>query len=275
MAKTGTLIVNVEFEAAKVHGVRLFIPVLAVDEHLRQQTEIKDLPAGTYHGTLVTYFIPDGEMKQQVKINIIADTDNVYHFNLINPPKEVLLRPVDSKDRTVVSSEIKIESIDQNFQPVRDEKGVPCKLRPGKYQITIVLPDMKVRTIPIEITEDVHVYSLPVEDSENARRDPRIQMSVPVAYQTHEGKWFSTKSINLSSSGLCLIREPHSVNQEKVFLRLLVPIREEPVECYAKVRWINDDEKTLPQMGLELIVDDQTKDSLNEWLKLTSISREK
>lgn len=275
MAKTGNLIVNVEFEAGKVHGARLFIPVLGVDEHLRHQTQIPNIPAGNYQGTLVTYFIPDGEMKQHVKLTVVPGRDNVYNFNLINPPKEVLIRPVDHKDRTIVSSEIKIENMDQNFRPVRDEKGVPCKLRPGKYQIKIVLPDMQVKSIPLEITEDVHVYSLPVEEPENIRREPRVQMSVPVAYQTHEGKWFSTKSINLSSTGLCLIKEPNSVNEEKVFLRLLVPIRENPLECYAKVRWTSDDDKTLPQMGLELLVPEDIRDSLNEWLKLTSISRAK
>lgn len=274
MAKSGALIVNIEFEAGKVHGARLFIPALGVDEHLRHQTVIRDLPAGNYQGTLVTYFIPDGELKQQIRVTIVSGKDNVYNFNLINPPKEVLIRPVDSRDRTLVSSEIRIEGMDQNFHPVRDEKGVPCRLRPGKYQVKIVLPDMKVKILPIEITEDVSVYMLPVEPRENDRKAPRVQMSVPVAYKTTEGRWFSTKTVNLSSTGICLVKEPNAVKDDQVFLRLLVPIREEPLECYAKVCWIKD-EKTLPQMGLELQVDDQIRASLDDWLKLTDRSREK
>lgn len=275
MASKGNLIVNIEFEAGKVHGARLLVPVLGIDEHLRHQTVIRDLQAGNYQGTLITYFIPDGELKQQIRITIAPGKDNAYNYNLINPPKEVLIRPVDSKDRTLVSSEIKIEGMDQNFRPVRDEKGVPCRLRPGKYQIKIVLPDFKVKTIPIEITDDVSVYMLAVEPRENIRKASRVQMSVPVAYQTKEGKWFSTKTINLSSTGICLVKEPNEVKGDQVFLRLLVPIREEPLECYAKVCWVKDNSQTLPQMGLELEVDEQIRTSLDEWLKLTDKSREK
>lgn len=275
MGKTGNLIINIEFETGKVHGARLFIPTLAVDEHLRHQTVIRNIPPGSYQGTLITYFIPDGEMRQQIKVNIAPGMDNVYNYNLINPPKEVLIRPVDAKNRTIISSEIKIENLDQNFRPVRDEKGVPCRLRPGKYQIKIVLPNLQMRTIPIEITEDVQVYSVAMEERTNIRKAPRIQMAVPVAYQTKEGRWFSTKTINLSATGICLIKEPHEVKDQQVFLRLLVPIREEPLECYAKVRWTKEDSKALPQMGLELLVSDQIRSSLTDWLKLQEKTRDK
>ena len=138
-----------------------------------------------------------------------------------------------------------------------------------------MLPNLEIKKIPIEITEDVQVYSLPIEDKESTRREARIQMSIPMAYRTPEGKWFSTKSLNLSSTGVCLIKEPNDIREEKVFVRLLVPIKEGPLECYANVRWSSEDSRSMPQMGLELLLPDKTRKSLSDWLTLTSNIREK
>src|SRR5262249_13042239 len=150
-------------------------------------------------------------------------------------------------------TEVRIENVDPNFRLVRDEKGIAFKLKPGEYKVKMVLPNMQVKTIPLTVTEDTMIYSLPVEEvAQVARKEPRFQLSVPVAYKTPDGYWISTNSENISSNGICLMRGQRNVQDKEVYVRLFVPISRVPLECNAKVRWIQDESSAAPRMGLEL-----------------------
>ncbi|PWT87755.1 MAG: hypothetical protein C5B54_11770 [Acidobacteria bacterium] len=258
--------VKLDFDPKRVHGARLVIPMLAVDEHLTNITRIENLTPGTYDGTLTTYLTTGSETTQKVKIKIFPKSENIHHFNLSQVPHEVMIRPVDKKNKTILFSEIRIENFDMNFRPVRDEKGVACRLRPGDYTIRIVLPDLSVKTVPLKVSEDTLVYSLPIfEDETSTRKEPRIQMAIPISYQSKDGQWITTKSINISSSGVCLIKTPNKETEKKIHVRLVVPHTHSPVECEAEVKWEKDDADS-SQMGLQMDLPQQMKTTLNKWL---------
>jgi len=260
------LTVKLEYDPKRVHGARLVIPMLAVDEHLMPTTRIENLTPGMYDGTLTTYLTTGGETVQKIKIKIAANSLNIHTFNLSSVENEVVIRPVDKQNKTVLYSEIKIENVDMNFRPVRDEKGVACKLRPGDYTIKIVLPNLEVKTFPLKVTEDSLIYSLPIfMDDPSTRKEPRIQLQVPISYQSKDGEWISTKTINVSTSGICLIKQPSKATEKKVQVRLLVPHAPAPVECEAEVKWQKDD-PTAPQMGLQMNLPADLKASLSRWL---------
>lgn len=266
MQEVANLVVKLDYDPRRVHSVKLEIPMLAVDEHLTHVTRIDNLVAGTYDGVLTTFLSTGGETKQRVKIKLFAKQDNVHHFNL-NVPNEVVLRPVDKKNKTIMFSEIMVENIDSNFRPVRDEKGVTLRLRPGDYTIRVVLPNMEVKKFPLKVTEETLVYSLPLYLSDEAasRKEPRVQMAVPVSYKSKDGNWVATKTINISSSGICLIRPPDKPADPNVQVRLVVPVSANPVECHGSVKWEKPDSQN-PQMGLELVLPEQLKTTIAKWL---------
>ncbi|HSP06376.1 MAG TPA: PilZ domain-containing protein, partial [Acidobacteriota bacterium] len=207
------------------------------------------------------------EYSKPIKVRVNPDVETIQQVDLTSIPTEVILRPVDKQSKTVLFTEIRIENLDPNFRLVRDEKGLAFKLKPGEYQVKILLPDMQVKTFPLNVTEDTHVYSLPVDDDSSTRKEQRFQMAIPVAYRTPDGQWVSTNSTNISSNGVCLVKGKRNVQEKEVYVRLFVPISREPVECSAKVRWIRDEDSDTPRMGLELNLPGTLRDSLAKWLQ--------
>lgn len=266
MKDSGALIIKLEFNSKVVHGARITIPLLAIDEHMGRMLRLERLPAGTYDGTLTVYQTSGAEYAKPVKLRVQPGVETIQDFDLTNIPKEVILRPVDAKAKTVLFTEIRIENVDPNFRLVRDEKGLAFRLKPGEYQVKMILPDMQVKTIPLKITEETYAYSLPVDDGASTRKEARFQLSIPVAYKTPDGYWISTNSENISSSGICLMRGQRNVQDKEVHVRLFVPISRVPLECSAKVRWIQDEIGLAPRMGLELKLSEPTRESLGRWL---------
>ena len=266
MKGSGTLILKLEFNTKVVHGARITLPLLAIDEHMGKMIRLERLPAGSYDGTLTVYQTSGTEYARPIKIRVNPDVETIQEVDLTSIPKEIILRPVDKQSKTVLFTEIRIENLDPNFRLVRDEKGLAFKLKPGEYQVKILLPDMQVKTFPLKVTEETNVYSLPVDEGSTTRKEPRFQLSIPVAYRTSEGQWVSTNSANISSTGVCLVKGKRDVQDKEVFVRLFVPISREPVECHARVRWIKDELSESPRMGLELNLPDHLKDSLGKWL---------
>jgi hypothetical protein len=266
-ASVGALTVLLEFDLYKVQGARLTIPLLGIDQHVGHLTQFESLPAGMYDATITAFLTAGGETVQKTKIKILPKQGNLYKFNLSAVPQEVVLRPVDAQDRTILFSEIKIEDLDINFRPLRDEKGVAYKLRPGDYRVRVVLPNLRVKTFNLRVAEDVNLYTLPVEGRhKDSRQEPRVQISVPVEYRTNEGTWVPTKTINISSTGICLIKKYWSLDDENIKVRLFVPVSETPLECPARVRWVKDEGTSVSEMGLELFLTADMKEILTKWL---------
>jgi hypothetical protein len=272
MKKTeiGALTVLLEFDPYTIQGARLCIPLLGIDQHVTQLTQFDVLPVGVYDAEITAFSTSGAENKQKAVIKILPNQGNLHRFNL-TVPHEILIRPVDAQDRTILFSEVKIEDFDLNFRPLRDEKGVAYKLRPGEYKVKVVLPNLRVKTFPLKITEDTDVYTLPVEGRHvQTRREARVQLSVPVDYRTSDGSWVSTKTLNISSTGICLVKRKWQMDDENLFVRLFVPISAAPLQCSARVRWVKDEGSESAEMGLELFVTDLIRQSLTQWLAKTS-----
>ncbi|HEY4491907.1 MAG TPA: PilZ domain-containing protein [Acidobacteriota bacterium] len=269
-ADVGALTILLEFDPYQIQGARLAIPLLGIDQHVTHLTQFDTLPAGLYDADITAFLTSGGETRQKVTIKILANQGNLHRFNLA-VPHEILIRPVDSQDRTILFSEVKIENLDLNFRPLRDEKGVAYKLRPGEYKVKVVLPNLRVKTFPLKISEDVNVYTLPVEGRHaQTRREARIQLSVPIEYRTADGNWVSTKTVNVSSTGICLVKRKWNMDDENLYVRLFVPISSGPVECSARVRWVKDEGSGSSEMGLELFITDLIRESLVKWLAKSS-----
>ena len=267
MRDSGAWVLKLEYNTRVVHGARITIPLLGVDEHMGKMIRIDHLPSGNYEGTLTIYQTSGTESTRAVKVRVQAGVDTVQEFDLTSIPKEVVIRPVDSKSKTVMFTELRIENTDPNFRVVRDEKGLAFKLKPGEYQVKMILPDLQVKTYPLRVTEDTMVYTLPVDQAASTRNEPRFQLSIPVAYKTQDGQWISTTSTNISSTGICLVKGNRRVQDREVYLRLFVPISRIPVECYAKVRWTREQASATPEMGLQLLLPEQTRETLGRWLQ--------
>src|SRR5215471_8056648 len=95
MEPLAPLTIKLEYDPKRVHGARLVIPILAVDEHLMPTTRIENLTPGMYDGTLTTYLTTGGETNQSVKIKISPNSMNIHTFNLSSVENEIVIRPVD------------------------------------------------------------------------------------------------------------------------------------------------------------------------------------
>jgi hypothetical protein len=262
--------VILDFDPYRVQGARLRIPLLGIDQHITQLTQFDPLPIGSYEAILTVFLTTGEEVQRKINIKILPNQGNMHRFNL-NLPKEVIIRPVDAQDRPILFSEIKIEDLDLNFRPLRDDKGVAYRLHPGEYRVKVILPNLRVKTFPLKVTEDCNVYALDVEGRHaETRREPRIQIAVPVDYKTKDGAWVSSRSINVSSTGICLVKRKWSMDDEDLFVRLFVPIPTAPLQCSARVRWVKDEGGSRSEMGLELFLTPEMKDDLGKWLAKTS-----
>jgi PilZ domain len=263
----GSLTILLNFDLYRVQGARLTIPLLAIDQDIGQFTQFESLPAGAYDGNMITYLTNGEEYQQQIKIKILANKGNFHTFHLTGRPQEVIIRPVDSNDKPILFAEVQIQSTDLNFRPVRDEKGVAYRLHPGEYEVKVILPNLRMKTFPLKVTEDVHVYTLPVDGKySETRREQRFQLTVPADYRTSKGTWVSTKTINVSSAGICLVKRAWQMDDENMVVRLFLPMSPKPLECRARVRWVKDEGEDSSEMGLELFLSATIKSSLKKWL---------
>jgi hypothetical protein len=263
----GSLTILLEYDQYAIQGARLVIPLLAIDEHVPQFVQFPSLPAGQYAGSITAFMTSGEEIEHPIKIRILANQGNLHEFKLHGPPQEVVIRPADADNRTILFSEIKIENVDLNFRPVRDDRGVVCKVRPGDYQVQVILPNLQIKTLPLKVSNDTQVYTLTIaERHAQSRQDPRLEVNLPVEYCTNEGDWIPTESVNVSSSGLCVVKRKWSMDDEHLQLRIFLPMSSTPIECAARVRWVKDEGTADSRMGLELELSEEIKNSLNQWL---------
>ena len=269
MKRVGSYVLQLDFDPTRVHSVRLTVPLLGIEEHVTKVTRFEDIPPGSYDA-LLTALQQTGVIEKRFKLKVVAGEVNVQKITLERAEKEVLIRPVDAQAQTVLLTEIKIENVDANFRLVRNKDGLACTLSPGEYTIKMILPNMEVRTIPLKVSHDTMVYAIPV-DKENSktRSEPRFRLSVPVLYRRSDGQWVSTKTRNISSAGICLIKGNETLDDKEVFVRLFVPISKVPLECNARVRWTRVEKNAGQQMGLQLLLPDSVKTSLRRWLDLS------
>jgi PilZ domain. len=263
----GSLTILLNFDLYRVQGARLTIPLLAIDQDIGQFTQFESIPTGVYDGILITYLTSGEEYQQKIKLKILANKGNFHTFHLTGRPQEVIIRPVDSNDKPILFAEVQIQSTDLNFRPVRDEKGVAYRLHPGEYEVKVILPNLRMKTFPLKVTDDVNVYTLAVDGKHSeTRREKRFQLSIPADYRINEGKWISTKTINISSAGICLVKRDWQLDDENMVLRLFLPMSANPLECRARVRWVKDEGEDAAEMGLELFLSAALKSSLKKWL---------
>lgn len=266
---TGKLTLLLEYDKLYIKRIHLWIATLNLQrDNLLNKNEIEKLPKGHHRGVLTLYLSSGKTLKHELMINITPDMNNTLAVNLYDLPQEVVIRPVNAKEKTMLASEVKIEGVDSSFRPVRDDAGISYALHPGHYQVKIVTPNMEVKSFPLEIKEDLRLYSLPVEEKEELRNEPRVEINVAAAYQTEDGAWHSTRVVNLSSRGVCLIREPKSAKEQRILVRLLVPISDNMVECYANLRWSKDSKVDSSLLGLELDLNDSKRNEIRKYLEL-------
>jgi hypothetical protein len=267
MKGVGSLIIKVEVEVARVQNVRLSIPALAIDQHLVKLLKLSNLPAGIYDGSLTTYLNTGEEFRQAIRLHIEPDQDNVHEFHLSTVHQQILIRPIDSEGRTVLGAEMRIENVDQNFRTVRDWKGLSYKLRPGEYRARILLPDLHAKSVNFRVKAGLLIYNLRVQEKlEGTRRERRFAYSIPVDYRTEEGFWVSSQTVNISETGVCLLKRPLRIQNNEITVRLFVPLESAPLECPARIRWSKDEESDLPKMGVELFLTTTMKHHLADWL---------
>jgi hypothetical protein len=263
---TGSLTILLNFDPYQVQGARLSIPLLMIDEHIPQFAQFDHLPAGVYTGTITAYLTNGEQAAHPIKIKIVENQGNLHEFKISGRPQEVVIKPVDAENNTILFSELKIENVDMNFRPVRDERGLICKIRPGDYQVQIILPNLSVKTLPIRITPDTQVYTLTITDRHaQSRKEARVEMNLPVDYQTNEGHWVNTESVNISATGMCVVKRKWSMDDEHMHLRIYLPYAGAPLECPARVRWVKED-GSASQMGLEMRLTQTLKSELSKWL---------
>ena len=256
-----------EYDQYEIQGARVSIPLLAIDEHVPKFVQFESLPAGVYSGTITAFMTTGEEVEHPVRIKILPNQGNLHEFKLHGPPQEIVIRPADSENRTILLSEIKIENVDLNFRPVRDERGVVCKVRPGEYQVQVILPNLQIKAFPLKITNDTQIYTLTIPERHvNSRHDPRIEVSLPVEYRTDEGVWISTETVNVSSTGLCVVKRQWSIDDENLQFRIFLPMSPTPFECAARVRWVKDEGTADSRMGVELELSEELKTALSKWL---------
>jgi hypothetical protein len=271
MRGTGILIVRIGFTPKFVQSARISIPQLGVDQRIGGVFRTDRVTPGTYSGTLTLLRVSGSEVKKHFTIDVVPDQENLHELDLRDLIEEVYLRPVNSFNRTVLRSEIRLEHVDANFRIVGKDRGIPYKLAPGRYTVKVILPDLQVRTIPIQIVEDQTDCAIPLDiEATSTRSEPRYRMSVPVLYRTNEGQWVSTSSMNMSASGVCLVKGIRQVDEQNLKLRLFVPLAKGPLECSATVQWIRNERTKDSTMGLKLVLPDSTRASLEKWLEHSS-----
>lgn len=271
MRGTGILIVRIAFTPKFVQSARITIPQLGVDQRIGGVFRTDRVTPGIYTGTLTLLRVSGSEVKKHFTIDVAPDQENLHELDLRDLIEEVYLRPVNSFNRTVLRSEIRVEHVDANFRIVGKDRGIPYKLAAGRYTVKVILPDLQVHTIPIQIVEDQTDCPIPLDiEATSTRSEPRYRMSVPVLYRTNEGQWVSTSSMNMSASGVCLVKGIRQVDEKDLKLRLFVPLAKGPLECSATVQWIRNERTKDATMGLRLSLPDSMRASLEKWLEHSS-----
>ncbi len=271
MRDTGILIVRIGFTPKFVQSARITIPQLGVDQRIGSLFRTDRVTPGTYSGTLTLLRASGSEVKKQFTVDVLPDQENVHEFDLRDLHEEVYLRPVNTFNRTLLRSEIKVEHVDANFKIVGKDRGIPYRLAPGRYTVKVILPDLQVRSVGIQVVEDQTDCPIPLDiEATSTRCEPRYRMSVPVLYRTPEGQWVSTSSMNMSASGVCLVKGIRQVGDKDLMLRLFVPIAKGPLECPAKVQWLRNERTKDATMGLKLLLPETTRASLEKWLEHSS-----
>jgi PilZ domain len=183
--------------------------------------------------------------------------------------REIVIIPVDKNHKPVLLTDLKIEQVDSHFRTVRELRGLRWNLQPGTYKVKVMSPSLKMQTFTLRVTPDEEVYQLVVEEIKGkGRSSPRVRVSIPVSYRNDMGDWVSTESLNLSETGICMIRRSKNLASESIYVRLFLPTSTVPLECPARICWSKEDE---PKMGLELYLTPNMKASLNNWLSKQGI----
>jgi len=179
--------------------------------------------------------------------------------------RQVIIIPVDTNDKTLLHTDLKIEQVDSHFRRVQEVRGLEWKLTPGTYKVKIQLPNLQMKIFTLRVTPNETVYKLTLGEPKpnKDRTASRIPVSLPVSYRGDNGNWVSTQSINISSAGLCIVRKNTSDASDNLYVRLFLPISSVPLECPARICWTKEQEA---KMGLELYLTPNMKASLSNWL---------
>lgn len=270
MSGVGTLIVELTYNPSRITGAHLSIPLVAISEHLTHRTRFERIPAGEYEGVLTTYFSTGKQLQHTLKFKIAADQDKLYQLNLSQLPQIVTLCPVGAGNHPIVPCEMLVAGVDTTFRTVKNADGLQYVLKPAQYTARVTLPDCRMVTVPLTIVDGVSSYVLPVEEEEQSnvptRREPRYPMAVPVALQTNDGEWIPTRSVNLSTMGICCQLKGDHITDKEFFVRMFLPVSKLPMECHARVRWTFFDGSPVPLVGLETELTGTQKESLGKWL---------
>lgn len=264
----GDLVIRVVFDTHQVQSVRLSIPLLGIDEYIPREVRFQNIPAGFYEGYLLGHSGSGKEIRKSIKVQVVGSEENVHTYALTGIGYEVMLQPVDERDRTILNSELKVLGVDINYRTVRDWKGISYSLSPGEYQVQILLPTLEVRTVPVTVLGDVHAYKLQVHTlPKQSRIEPRIDVSLRAAYWTIDGSWANTQCVNISTRGVCILSRLKKIETNGSFIRLFVPVTADPIECSAKVRWTKDEDHAEGRIGLEMYLPDTVKSTVSHWLE--------
>jgi PilZ domain len=102
-----------------------------------------------------------------------------------------------------------------------------------------------------------------VTDSDERKRFP---LTFPVSYRTDSGKWVKAKALNVSTNGVCVENLASVTEEDNLYVKLHVPVAPIPLECPARVVWVNSQNARTPCMGLQLFLTSNMRDSLDCWL---------
>ncbi len=263
------LTIKTEYDKLYWTRIQLRIPELHIDEELGPINRFDEIPSGKHRGILTLYTVSGKILHQNLVFNVVRRNENLHVIDLYQLAQNVVFRPVDTKNHIVKGAEVKVESVDSAFRPVRPVDGATYSLQPGTYQVKVALPNMEVKSFSVQVNENQEIYNLPIMvKSADSRREQRLEVSLPVGYRTSSGNWTSTRSINLSSDGACLMKGSLDPGTGRIYVRLLFD--DFTVECFAKVRWMREGHNGPSMMGLEFQIDDPTREKLGIWLNQTA-----
>ena len=63
------------------------------------------------------------------------------------------------------------------------------------------------------------------------------------------------------------VEAPGSISDDRIYVRLLIPVSNSMVECFANTKWKKESKVDDSLMGLELEVDETTRTEIRKWLE--------
>jgi hypothetical protein len=227
------------------------------------------------------------ENPQEVLLIPVDDEDQILLYS------DVKIEKVDDSYRTVSDPKglpLKLSPGEYNvkiFLRTLEMRTVPLTVSPGVsvYKVCVENKDKKkARAMSQPVPRAINETSAPAivsrhESSSVEKRsgkrledqsaiEPRHNTSIPVSYRVGAGQWLNSKSVNLSTTGVCIESMGQVGSEDTLYVRLHVPVSSVPIECPARVVWVKIKDVPRPRMGLQLYLTDNMRTSINNWLTL-------